>query len=131
MNSNNEPSYLIPQPNGFSICALEILPNCSCRRILKPGLYPFDDLLKFNPDGSSLNDSKVPKDFFGPNITVHAIVDTYGHPTDTRTPTQKVALRDLVTALKKQYPHAKVYGHRQFANKACPCFDAEMEYSDV
>ena len=58
-------------------------------------------------------------------------LDTNGHPTDTRTPAQKETLCNLVTALKKQYPHAKVYGHRQLANTACPCFDAEKEYGEL
>lgn len=58
-------------------------------------------------------------------------LDAYGHPKDTRTPAQKKALLLLVVALKTQYPNAKVYGHRQFANKACPCFDAEKEYSHL
>lgn len=72
--------FFIPKPRNFSICALEILEGCSCGRILKRGLYPFDDLLRFNPDGSfsGLNDSDVPKDFFGNNITVHAIVGENG-----------------------------------------------------
>ena len=58
-------------------------------------------------------------------------LDSYGHPKDTRTPAQKESLRLLVVALKTQYPNAKVYGHRQFANKACPCFDAGEEYGDL
>ena len=58
-------------------------------------------------------------------------LDAYGHPKDTRTPAQKKALLLLVVTLKTQYPNAKVYGHRQFANKACPCFDAEKEYSHL
>lgn len=72
--------YITPEPRNFSICALEILKGCSCGRILKQGLYPFDDLMRFNPDGSfnGLNDSKVPKEFFGTNINVHAIVGENG-----------------------------------------------------
>ena len=58
-------------------------------------------------------------------------LDAQGRPADTRTPAQKEALRWLVSALKKQYPNAKVYNHRRFANKACPCFDAEKEYEDL
>ena len=58
-------------------------------------------------------------------------IDARGHPADTRTPAQKEALLWLVTALKKQYPDAKVYSHRRFANKACPCFDAEKEYGGL
>ena len=75
-----ESSYIVPEPRDFSICALEILQGCSCGRILKEGLYPFDDKLCFNSEGSfiGLNESKVPKDFFGPNISVHAIVGENG-----------------------------------------------------
>lgn len=58
-------------------------------------------------------------------------LDVQGCPMDTRTPEQKVALCALIAVLKHLYPNAKVYGHRQFANKACPCFDAEKEYGDV
>lgn len=45
------------------------------------------------------------------------------HPKDTRTPEQKAALEMLITGLRKKYPKATVHGHREFAAKACPCFD--------
>ena len=49
-------------------------------------------------------------------------------PKDTRTPEQKAALANLLLDLRKLYPTAKVHGHRDFANKACPSFDATKEY---
>lgn len=52
-------------------------------------------------------------------------------PKDTRTPIQKTALRQLLKRLKAAYPQAKIYGHRDFANKACPSFDATSEFSDL
>ena len=50
---------------------------------------------------------------------------------DTRTAEQKNSLITLLRALKKVYPNAKIYGHRDFANKACPSFDATKEYSNI
>lgn len=46
---------------------------------------------------------------------------------DTRTPEQKKALVELVDAMMKKYnvPLSKVYGHYNFANKACPSFKIE------
>lgn len=52
-------------------------------------------------------------------------------PKDTRTPEQKAALRKLLTDLKRKYPGATIHGHRDFANKACPSFDATSEYKDI
>ena len=49
-------------------------------------------------------------------------------PKDTRTPQQKAALQLLVDNLKRVYPGSKVYGHCDFAKKACPSFDAKEEY---
>ena len=43
-------------------------------------------------------------------------------PKDTRTPAQRIALRELVDSLLKEYPGATVHGHYKFANKACPSF---------
>ena len=48
---------------------------------------------------------------------------------DTRTLAQKAALLSLLIDLKKLYPGAKIYGHRDFAKKACPSFDAKTEYT--
>lgn len=50
-------------------------------------------------------------------------LDKQGRPKDTRTPAQKQALKSLLHELCQKYPHAKVAGHRQFAPKACPCFE--------
>ena len=49
-------------------------------------------------------------------------------PKDTRTEAQKRALRQLVETLRKKYPKATVHGHREFAAKACPCFDVKKEF---
>ncbi len=46
-------------------------------------------------------------------------------PKDTRTTLQRAAMKELVAQLREQFPHATVHGHREFANKACPCFDVE------
>lgn len=50
---------------------------------------------------------------------------------DTRTPAQKYALLQLLKKLRAAYPNAKIYGHRDFAAKACPSFDATKEYKNI
>lgn len=45
-------------------------------------------------------------------------------PKDTRTPQQKFTLGVLLSQLHYQFPRARIHGHREFAKKACPCFDA-------
>lgn len=50
---------------------------------------------------------------------------------DTRTEAQRRALLELIVALIIKYPQAKIYGHRDFASKACPCFDARKEYYNI
>lgn len=52
-----------------------------------------------------------------------------GKPADTRTPAQCEAMRTLLTSLKHRFPDATIHGHRDFATKACPCFDATAEYA--
>lgn len=50
-------------------------------------------------------------------------------PKDTRTAPQKKALKELISSLRAKYGKIPVYGHRDFARKACPCFDAYGEYN--
>lgn len=50
---------------------------------------------------------------------------------DTRTLQQKAVLLSLLTDLRALYPDAKIHGHRDFANKACPSFDATSEYRNI
>lgn len=52
-------------------------------------------------------------------------------PKDTRTEEQKESLRKLLRMLKTKYPEARIFGHRDFAAKACPCFDATKEYESL
>ena len=52
-------------------------------------------------------------------------------PKDTRTTEQKQSLVKLLKELKAKYPQASIHGHRDFANKACPSFDATKEYSSI
>jgi len=49
---------------------------------------------------------------------------------DTRTWSQKTALVKLLVDLKKQFPDAKIMGHRDFngVHKECPVFNAPAEY---
>ena len=52
-------------------------------------------------------------------------------PKDTRTPAQKESLIKILKNLKSKYPKASIHGHREFANKDCPSFDAKKEYSYI
>ena len=61
-------------------------------------------------------------------------LDEKGNPADTRTQAQRSALLDLLTILKYQYPEAQILGHYQLSaaiHKACPCFNAQKEYSEM
>lgn len=56
-------------------------------------------------------------------------LDRKRKPADTRTDAQRAALDALLRRLTAMHPGARVRGHRDFAAKACPCFDATSEYS--
>ena len=58
-------------------------------------------------------------------------VDLNGKPKDTRTLAQKDALVNLLMLLKRRFPKAVIRGHRDFAAKACPSFDATKEYAGI
>ena len=71
-------------------------------------------------------------------------LDANGKPTDTRTPEQKAALRELVAKLCKEYQIIELLGHRDTSPdldgsgevelaeyiKACPCLDVRSELSN-
>ena len=52
-------------------------------------------------------------------------------PKDTRTAAQKEALLALLKKIRAKYPKASIHGHRDFAAKACPSFDATTEYKNL
>ncbi|WP_299459053.1 peptidoglycan-binding protein [uncultured Microscilla sp.] len=56
------------------------------------------------------------------NICLIGGLNSHGQPKDTRTPEQRKTLDALTKALLKEAPAAKLVGHNQFWNKACPCF---------
>ena len=60
-------------------------------------------------------------------------IDAQGHGLDTRTPQQKAELLRILQRWKKQYPNARIQGHRDFPNvkKECPCFNAKPEYATL
>lgn len=69
-------------------------------------------------------------------------IDENGRPADTRTNAQKVALRELISKLKKQFQIEEILGHRDTSPdlndngivepnewiKSCPCFDVSREF---
>ncbi len=68
-------------------------------------------------------------------------LDANEDPKDTRTERQRDSLQLLVSSLRRDYPEAKVVGHRDLSpdlngdgkittqewQKMCPCFDVETE----
>ena len=106
-----------------------------------------------SPDGKItqlLDEEKVSngvKGFNSVSINVAYIggIDTNGKPVDNRTDAQKASLCSLLKMLHKKYPTAVIQGHRDFSPdlnkdgkitsnewmKACPCFNAKEEYSNL
>ena len=52
-------------------------------------------------------------------------------PKDTRTDKQKEALLAVIRTLKAMYPESSVHSHSDYANKACPSFNATEEYKNL
>ena len=60
-------------------------------------------------------------------------LDIRGQPADTRTPAQKVAMRQLLEDLHQRYPRAVIVGHHDLdPTKDCPCIpNVAQEYADL
>ncbi len=52
-------------------------------------------------------------------------------PKDTRLECQKESLIAVLRTLKAMYPNAEIHSHNDFANKACPSFNATREYENI
>lgn len=79
------------------------------------------------------------------NVAYIGGIDANGKPIDNRTEEQKKSLYILLKLLHQKYPNAIIQGHRDFSPdlnrngkiepfeyiKACPCFNAKEEYSDI
>lgn len=57
-------------------------------------------------------------------------LDPQGNADDTRTPAQKHSLFELLKSLHRDYPKARIVGHRDLPHvtKKCPCFSMD-EYA--
>ena len=60
-------------------------------------------------------------------------INTKGKNDDTRTPQQKASLYELLKQLHRDYPKARIIGHRELPHvaKDCPCFTASSEFADL
>ena len=52
-------------------------------------------------------------------------------PKDTRLECQKESLVAVLRTLKAMFPNANIHSHNDFANKACPSFNATLEYENI
>lgn len=57
-------------------------------------------------------------------------IDRNGDPQNNFTDAQFASLRRLVLELKEKYHISYIFGHNEFANKACPCFDVQEFFKE-
>lgn len=93
-----------------------------------PGYHKIIDI--FGTVHTLAPDNKLCNGVSGHNSTALHVsyiggIDKTGKTLDTRTPEQKKALAEVVTAWKLLYPSATVLGHRDFPRvaKDCPSFN--------
>lgn len=60
-------------------------------------------------------------------------LDENGKAADTRTELQKASLYELLKQLRRDYPQARIIGHRELPHvaKDCPCYPASKEYAKL
>ena len=74
---------VLPSATHFAICGMAVGKDCMYRKILEPGLYPFNDLLTYQKKRgvwtATINtQSSIKKNFYADNITIQAIVGKNG-----------------------------------------------------
>lgn len=69
-----------PNATGFTICALYVGESCAHKKRLDGGWYFLNDQLKLDADGGIVRntETKIPLNFFAPNVFVHAIAGKNG-----------------------------------------------------
>lgn len=84
-----------------------------------------------------LQDFNVPSNgVLGHNTTsVHISyiggLNSSGRDEDTRTAAQIEVMEAFFVGWKKRIPTIQIFGHKDMAKKACPCFDAKNEYKNL
>ena len=112
-----------PNAKDFSVCALRIWDDCAQKKCLKPDTYFFNDRLMLTKEGSIAvnSQSKIPKDFFGKNISIQAIVGQNG--------SGKSSILELIYRLINNFSFMLELGmHRNDAStKLCYVKDLHLE----
>lgn len=89
-----------------------------------------------NNDDAFVDGWEITNGATGMNSTSRHIVyaggcDSHGNPKDTRTPAQRMALKNFVLNIIKKVPDIKIAGHNQFAAKACPSFSVPLWLREI
>ncbi len=82
-------------------------------------------------DGWEITNGAVGINRVSRHIVYAGGITTGGAAKDTRTVLQKEALKKYVIDFVKRFPGAKVAGHNQFANKACPSFNVGLWLREI
>lgn len=113
----------VPNANDFSVCALRIWDDCTQKKCLRADTYFFNDRLLLSENGNIVSNpqSKIPKDFFGKNISIQAIVGQNG--------SGKSSILELIYRLINNFSFMLELGmHRNDAStKLCYVKDLHLE----
>lgn len=120
--SNKDGAY-VPNANEFSVCALKIWNDCAQKKCLRADTYFFNDRLMLSENGAIVSNpqSKIPRDFFGKNICIQAIVGQNG--------SGKSSILELIYRLINNFSFMLELGmHRNDAStKLCYVKDLHLE----
>jgi N-acetylmuramoyl-L-alanine amidase len=107
---------------------------------LRPGYHI---VIEANGKSHRLLDDSIPSNGVK-NFNSHALhvsyvggIDAHNRGLDTRTPQQKAELLRILQRWKKQYPNARIQGHRDFLQrgkpgwKECPSFDVKEWLEEI
>ena len=133
--NQNNPRFIIihcsATPEGRDITATDIDHYHRTRGFAKIGYHyviRLDGTIEKGRDESEIGAHCYGKNRCSIGICYIGGIKRDGTPADTRSPAQKAAMVRLLRELRRRYPQAAIHGHRDFAAKACPSFNATAEY---